>query len=142
MIYYAVIDTNVLVSALLKEFSPPWKVVQFVRIGKIIPLYNNEMLIEYGEVLRRKEKYDFPEEEIQEVINLVIGTGMQFNGSQIDELFTDDDDDIKFYSVVITAINYISPYSKLITGNQKHYPIKEFIVSPDEMVDIVEKDIH
>ena len=128
-------------SALLKEFSPPWKVVQFVRIGKIITLYNNEMLIEYGEVLRRKEKYDFPEEEIQEVINLVIGTGMQFNGSQIDELFTEDDD-IKFYSVVITAINYISPYSKLITGNQKHYPIKEFIVSPDEMVDIVEKDVH
>lgn len=141
MIYYAVIDTNVLVSALLKEFSPPWKVVQFVRIGKIIPLFNNEMLIEYGEVLRRKEKYDFPEEEIQEVINLVVGTGMQFNGSQIDELFTHDDD-IKFYSVVITAINYISPYSKLITGNQKHYPIKEFIVSPDEMVDIVEKDVH
>ncbi len=128
-------------SALLKEFSPPWKVVQFVRIGKIIPLFNNEMLIEYGKVLRRKEKYDFPEEEIQEVINLVIGTGIQFNGSQIDELFTDDDD-IKFYSVVITAINYISPYSKLITGNQKHYPIKEFIVSPDEMVDIVEKDVH
>ena len=118
MIYYAVIDTNVLVSALLKEFSNPWKVLQFVRIGKIIPLYNKEMLIEYGEVLRRKEKYDFPEEEIQEVINLLITTGMQFNGSQVDELFTDGDD-IKFYSVAITAINYISPYSKLVTGNKK-----------------------
>ena len=141
MIYYAVIDTNVLVSALLKEFSNPWKVLQFVRIGKIIPLYNNEMLIEYGEVLRRKEKYDFPEEEIQEVINLLITTGMQFNGSQVDELFTDGDD-IKFYSVAITAINYISPYSKLVTGNKKDFPVKEFIVSADEMVEIVEKDIH
>ena len=141
MIYYAVIDTNVLVSALLKEFSNPWKILQFVRIGKIIPLYNKEMLIEYGEVLRRKEKYDFPEEEIQEVINLLITTGMQFNGSQVDELFTDGDD-IKFYSVAITAINYISPYSKLVTGNKKDFPIKEFIVSADEMVEIVEKDIH
>ena len=141
MIYYAVIDTNVLVSALLKEFSNPWKVLQFVRIGKIIPLYNKEMLIEYGEVLRRKEKYDFPEEEIQEVINLLITTGMQFNGSQVDELFTDGDD-IKFYSVAITAINYISPYSKLVTGNKKDFPVKEFIVSADEMVEIVEKDIH
>ena len=141
MIYYAVIDTNVLVSALLKEFSNPWKVLQFVRIGKIIPLYNKEMLIEYGEVLRRKEKYDFPEEEIQEVINLLITTGMQFNGSQVDELFTDGDD-IKFCSVAITAINYISPYSKLVTGNKRDFPIKEFIVSADEMVEIVEKDIH
>ena len=141
MIYYAVIDTNVLVSALLKEFSNPWKVLQFVRIGKIIPLFNKEMLIEYGEVLRRKGKYDFPEEEIQEIINLLIATGMQFNGSQVDELFTDGDD-IKFYSVVLTAINYISPYSKLVTGNKKDFPVKEFIVSADEMVEIVEKDIH
>ena len=141
MIYYAVIDSNVLVSALLKEFSNPWKVLQFVRIGKIIPLYNKEMLIEYGEVLRRKEKYNFPEEEIQEVINLLITTGMRFNGSQVDELFTDGDD-IKFYSVAITAINYISPYSKLVTGNKKDFPVKEFIVSADEMVEIVEKDIH
>lgn len=141
MLYFAVIDTNVLVSALLKEFSSPWKVVQFVRIGKIIPLFSKEILKEYDEVLHRKEKYDFPEEDIQDVLLLMKNTGMEFNGSQVDEIFKDGDD-VKFYSVVLTAINYISPYSKLVTGNKKDFPVKEFIVSADEMVDIVEKDIH
>lgn len=42
MKYYAVIDTNVLVSAMLKKNTPP---------DKIIPLLNKEILNEYRKVL-------------------------------------------------------------------------------------------
>ena len=40
MKYYAVIDTNVLVSALLKWDSLPGKIVTHALVGKIIPLVN------------------------------------------------------------------------------------------------------
>ena len=55
MVYYAVIDTNVLVSALLTrhEDASPLQVVKRLFRGDIIPLYDEEIVGEYAEVLRR-----------------------------------------------------------------------------------------
>ena len=50
MKYYAVIDTNVLVSAVLKEGSAPWQVVKEALDGCITPLLNGDILSEYSEV--------------------------------------------------------------------------------------------
>ena len=47
--YYAVIDTNVLVSALLSASffkSAPGKIVSHIITGEIIPVYNEEILTE------------------------------------------------------------------------------------------------
>lgn len=60
MRYYAVIDTNVLVSAMLKRFSYPDRVIQEVLKGKIVPLLNKEIIEEYWNVLQRP-KFKFPE---------------------------------------------------------------------------------
>ena len=57
----AVIDTNVLVSVLLSksEESSVTKLIDAVLDGKIIPLYNSEIVAEYTEVLSRpKFKFD------------------------------------------------------------------------------------
>ena len=53
---YAVIDTNVLVSALLTSHadSATVMVMNAVINGDIIPMYNKEILKEYEEVLSRK----------------------------------------------------------------------------------------
>ena len=40
VLLYAVIDTNVLVSAFLKENSIPRFVINYMYAGKIIPIYN------------------------------------------------------------------------------------------------------
>ncbi|MCI8815390.1 MAG: PIN domain-containing protein [Angelakisella sp.] len=53
MRYYAVIDTNVLVSALLNPASIPGKISAEAMEGSIIPLYNDEIIAEYNNVLRR-----------------------------------------------------------------------------------------
>ena len=47
---YAVIDTNVLVSALLSRFNSTSTVqlLQLVILGDITPLYNDEILDEYN----------------------------------------------------------------------------------------------
>lgn len=53
MKYYAVLDTNVLVSAMLKIGSVPFDVVMEALKGDIIPLLNDEILAEYTGVLSR-----------------------------------------------------------------------------------------
>ncbi len=55
MICYAVIDTNVLVSALLssKDDAATVQVVSKLLGGEIIPIYSNYIIREYREVLSR-----------------------------------------------------------------------------------------
>ena len=54
MKYFAVIDTNVIVSAMLKNDSFPALVLKEVLLGNINLLMNEEILNEYLEVLSRK----------------------------------------------------------------------------------------
>ena len=60
---YAVIDTNVFVSALFSKNInvATVKVLDAIFQGKIVPLYNDEIIAEYEEVLHRsKFHYTFP----------------------------------------------------------------------------------
>ena len=54
---YAVVDTNVIVSALIAKNpdSPPRQVFRAMLSGDIIPLYHSDILDEYEEVLGRKK---------------------------------------------------------------------------------------
>ena len=63
MIRYGVIDTNVLVSAMLKGNSVPGLVLKHVFSGNLIPVFNDKILEEYCEVLHRK-KFPFSEEDV------------------------------------------------------------------------------
>ena len=67
--YYAVFDTNVLVSALLSHNSesPTVAVVDLILDKVIIPLYNEEILCEYNEVLGRA-KFAFSQARIDAVL--------------------------------------------------------------------------
>lgn len=120
MQYYAVIDTNVLVSALLSksEDAATVRVLEAVFDGRIIPLYHHDILAEYEEVLHR-EKFHFQGESIEKVLRAVLK----------------DLDDLIFYEVVMEKRD---DDAYLVTGNQKHYPIREFIVTPAEMMEIIE----
>ena len=53
MKYYAVLNTNVLVSALLKTGSVPGQVLAEALKGDIIPVLNDEIIAEYEDVLSR-----------------------------------------------------------------------------------------
>ena len=56
---FAVIDTNVLVSALIKKESNPGKIVQNTLAGIIKPIYSKEIIAEYKEVLHQRS-LNFP----------------------------------------------------------------------------------
>ena len=51
---YAVIDTNVLVSAMLKWTSVPSSIIEFAFSGVIISVLNEKIVGEYREVLTRR----------------------------------------------------------------------------------------
>lgn len=65
MRYYAVIDTNVLVSALLRSASVPGAVMQEALEGRMIPLLNDAILEEYRKcfVVTPREMLEILEQE-------------------------------------------------------------------------------
>lgn len=131
---YAVIDTNVFISALITKNSEAAtvKVLEAVLRGDIIPLYHVDILIEYEEVLRRS-KFKISESIIRVLLDSIIKYGVEVFPQPTGEIFIDIDDLI-FYKV---AMEKRDDNAFLVTGNQKHYPIKDFIVTPSEMIEII-----
>ena len=130
---YAVIDTNVLVSALfsISGHSNPSIIIRKIIEGVITPLYNEEILAEYEEVLNR-DKFPFRKADIEWIISTFIDYGISLGRTAVsDEEFTDKDD-IVFYEVALSKED-----SFLVTGNIKHFPKKPFIVTPAEMLTII-----
>lgn len=137
MKYFSVIDTNVLVSALLHRNSPPGQVVTEALAGCITPLLSQEILDEYRSVLHRP-KFCFPADAVNIFIEGIIQRGIFVDPIPSDEIFSDPNDLI-FYNVFLTfqkedIITY------LITGNLKHFPKTSFIISPRTMIDIINFD--
>ena len=130
----AVIDTNVLLSALIskRDDAATVQVVRALFKGEFTPLYHREILEEYNEVLHRA-KFHLTEDVIQTVLSAVKQYGIEVFPQPTGEIFTDLDDLI-FYEV---AMEKRDDDAYLVTGNQKHYPIRDFIVTPAEMMKIL-----
>ena len=130
--FYAVFDTNVLVSALMSKRadSPTVLLLDFVLDGRIVLLYNDDIIREYEDVLHRS-KFDFEEDSIEGLIELV-KTGMYLDPTDSGETFIDKDDRV-FYEV---ALSHDEGY--IVTGNTKHFPKSPIVVTPAEMMQIVQ----
>ena len=88
---FAVIDTNVLVSAVLKWDSVPGLVVEKAITGKITPVLSDEIISEYDEVLHRK-KFNFSDDDIRTVIQELKLKGIFLRPSGIEEVLPDEKD--------------------------------------------------
>ena len=134
---YAVIDTNVIVSSLLTKHhdSATVRVMDAVYSGKVVPLLNEEIVSEYRDVLHRRrlglnaEKCDF-------IISLISDQGIAIERIKSDIQMTDEKDRV-FYEIALAGMEMGT--SKLVTGNIKHYPDVDFVVTPSlfcEMMNI------
>ena len=104
MKYYAVIDTNVLVSAALKWKSVPGSIVDLAFNEVIVPLVNKEILEEYRSVLLRP-KFHLTEEIVQDIIDEFVSHALDISEEHLE--------------------------------NIKHFPIKPYVVTPRQMLDII-----
>ena len=136
MQYYAVIDTNVLVSAMLKFDSVPGSVLELAFSGTIVPLINQHIVDEYRDVLSRP-KFHFTNGIIETVVGEIARLGIFIDAEELEVALPDPKDRV-FYEVVMEERKSEEAY--LVTGNIKHFPAKPFIVTPRQMIDIILKE--
>lgn len=129
---YAVIDTNVLVSALLTHNVgvATAKVLDSVAKCDIVCVYNEDILMEYREVLHRP-KFKFPERKIDSLLAFITQKGIHSDRVPYDGNMPDEKDR-PFYEVSLSVED-----SFLVTGNLKHFPVTPKVVTPSQMIDII-----
>lgn len=133
MTVYAVFDTNVIVSALISRRSDTAVVLALETLlaGEVIPLYNDEILKEYEDVLHR-EKFHLPESFIAATINQIKKDGIASERIHSDESFPDPSD-VVFYEVALSKED-----SFLVTGNIRHFPKNPIVVTPAEFLKLID----
>lgn len=133
---YAVIDTNVLVAALLSKHADSSTVViqKHILDGVITPLYNSEIINEYSTVLHRP-KFLLPAEQINAVLEAIEEKGIMLGRTKTEETFTDPND-VVFYEVALSKEG-----SYLVTGNTRHFPKDPIVVTPAELIEILEQQV-
>lgn len=131
---YAVIDTNVLVSALLsgKEDAATVQVMERVLDGDVTPVYSSAMISEYREVLHR-EKFKFPTDIVEYLLSTIKKFGVSVEPAATGVVLPDEKD-LPFYEVVMEKR---TDDAYLVTGNTKHFPKAPFIVTAREFLDIL-----
>lgn len=129
MSLFVVFDTNVIVSAMLSNNpnASTVKIVEAISQGKITPLYNDEILVEYRIVLHRA-KFNLPPSIVTNMIASIIRLGVRVDRTQTDETFVDLSD-LVFFEVALSKEG-----SFVVTGNTKHFPKSPIVVTPTELL--------
>lgn len=133
MKYYAVVDTNVLVSAMLRWNSTPGNVMQKVFEGELVPVLNEEIVKEYRAVLSRP-KFHFKAQIVDDFIAAIEEKGFYIDATPWEIELIDPKDQV-FYEVVLEERKKEDAY--LVTGNIKHFPDVAYVVTPRQMLDIL-----
>ncbi|GHV09690.1 hypothetical protein FACS1894217_14410 [Clostridia bacterium] len=128
----AVLDTNVIVSALRTSGGNPAKILDMFHAGEICVCYSEDICAEYLGVLSR-EKFGFPKPLVEALLLEIrtFGVGVAVSASDFP---MPDETDRKFYDVARVSGAF------LITGNAKHYPGDRFVLSPKEFCDFYAGD--
>ena len=120
----AVLDTNVLVSALWSRDGEPAKILNLALNRLITPCYDHRILVEYHNVLRRP-KFEFPAWAVTDLLEFIAETGVAVTPPPL-PMASPDEADHKFYEVARHCRAW------LITGNLKHFPQDELVLTVRE----------
>ena len=108
----------------------PAKVLDSVAKCDIVCVYNEDILMEYREVLHRP-KFKFPERKIDSLLAFITQKGIHSDRVPYDGNMPDEKDR-PFYEVSLSVED-----SFLVTGNLKHFPVTPKVVTPSQMIDII-----
>lgn len=111
----AVIDTNVLVSALLTPGGVASRLVDAIRDNKLQPIISHEVYLEYVQVLNRA-KFGFVKSEVVELLDDLMQLGLFVKPEPLDATRLPDPDDARFIAAARDANSFI------VTGNPRHFP--------------------
>lgn len=126
-----VIDTNVIVSGLLKPFSASGEIVRMVADGKVQICYDARILLEYEQVLNR-EKFGFDSALVAILMESIKEMGICTTSSPLKARLPDPTDEM------FVEVASDSHCRLLVTGNGKHFPKKACgdvrVLTPREFV--------
>ena len=111
-----VLDTNVLLSGMIRALGAPGKVVDLIRVGTLTTVVDDRILEEYAEVLERNyfRRY-FTDLERMDILDFLRNNSKYVTaGVVVNDL--PDPDDAPFLEVAL------SESVALITGNLRHFP--------------------
>lgn len=117
-----VLDTNVLVSAMLSPGRKAYCILQSAIFTDFQIVYDYRIMEEYERVLHYR-KFGFDENDIQAVLSPIKEYGLQIVAHPIRDVAFNDESDRKFLEVAKSA------GCVLVTGNQKHFPDDSIIMS-------------
>lgn len=120
-----VIDTNIIVSALWNKGKACDFITEVIR-GKYQVFANREILDEYKNVLYRT-KFHFRNSDIKFVLDWFDKNAIMIETIRSDVKMIDESDRV-FYDLAKSC------GAKLITGNIKHFPIDEIVISLNNIV--------
>lgn len=109
-----VLDTNVLVSGLLRSKGPPGRILEFMLADVFVVLYDDRMMSEYAEVLARP-KFGFQSGEVDPILDYIFRDGEQITAGVLDVLLPDPND-LPFLEVAASG-----RADALITGNIRDF---------------------
>ncbi len=111
-----VLDTNVVVSGLLKSQGNPAQVLTLALAGAVQVCHDKLILAEYAEVLARP-RFKFDPKRVREVLTKLEVDGLAVDASEHSDLDLPDPDDEPFLAVALAA-----SADFLVTGNLADYP--------------------
>jgi putative PIN family toxin of toxin-antitoxin system len=110
-----VLDTNVVVSALLRPLGPPAQVFLLAVSGAIRPCITGDVYAEYEEVIRRP-RFCLDEGVIVAALETIREKALWVRPTEVVRVCADPDDDIFLGCAQAAGATY------LVTGNPKHFP--------------------
>ncbi len=110
-----VLDTNIIVSALLQPLGPPAQVFLLALSGSIRLCVTGEVYAEYEEVIRRP-RFRGDESVIVAALDSIREKGFWVRPTETIRACADPDDDIFLECAQAARAAY------LVTGNTKHFP--------------------
>jgi putative PIN family toxin of toxin-antitoxin system len=111
----AVIDTNVLVSAMISPAGNEALVVLAINQRLVVPCFSREILKEYSDVLLRP-RFAFLVDEVDALLDMLRRCGADVEPVPIAPTSPDPDDD-KFIACALAG-----NADFLVTGNKRHFP--------------------
>lgn len=132
-----VLDTNVLVSALLTPHGPTARVLDAVLAGRLLLLFDDRILREYSEVLHR-ERFGFTPEDVRALLEFIRSEGQEVSAPPLG-IVLPDPDDLMFVEVAVAG-----KADAIVTSNRRHFPEGSYggipVLSPAEMLSMLQSE--
>lgn len=118
---------------MLNIHSVPGQIYAETMSGHIIPILNDQIWKEYVDVLARP-KFRFDPRIVKVFLDEIKKRAVYSDTADIEDIITDPKD-VVFYAVLMEKRKEEEAY--LVTGNLKHFPVRTYVVTPREMLDII-----